>query len=115
MIEESVFASQDNFIVTFATLNYQTFVHFNANLSLHLFFDLYKCTFVHDCDVKLSQHAVWVVRVIPTEHGLVVIDLFIGLGEEMIKSVALDGGCTTHRLGDIVAEPVLVGLKGLTL
>lgn len=33
----------------------------------------------------------------------------------MVKSVALNGGSTTHCLGDIVTEPVDVGLKGLTL
>ena len=114
MRQEVVLASKDIEVVAFTALENQYFVSFNIKLPLELILHAPESAIIHDLDVELSEHAVWVVRILSPEVRLVIVDFLICLAEEVIESVACHCLVLPKCLGDLVAYSMRILLVGLS-
>ena len=114
MRQEVVLASKDIEVVTFTALENQYFVCFNIKLLLELLFHAPKSTIIHDLDVELSEHTVWVVRIFGPEVRLIIVNLLICLAEEVVESVTCHCLVLPKCLGDLVTYSMRILLVGLS-
>ena len=107
-------ASKDVEVVTFAALENQYFICFNIELLLELILHAPESAIIHDLDVELSEHTVWVVRVFSPEVRLIIVDFLICLAEEVVESVTCHCLVLSKCLGDLVAYSMGILLVGLS-
>ena len=67
MRQEVVLASKDIEVVAFTALENQYLVCFDIKLPLELILHAPESAIIHDLDVELSEHTVWVVRIFSPE------------------------------------------------
>ena len=113
VIDESIFTTQNHFIVTLTSFKSNEFIRFHTELFLHLLFHFEQRILVNNLNVKLSQHLVRIVRIISAKTIFVIVDFEIGLTQKMVESIALNRCIVAHCLRDVVAKPVLVRLVWL--
>ena len=89
MRQKGVFATKYDLIVRLAALNDETLVDFDTHFALHFIPQIHQLVIFDDADIELDDFAVRVVRIVATQHGLVVVNLLVSLAQELIKFIAI--------------------------
>ncbi len=113
MAQKLVLPAQNSLVIVNAALDGQYVVSFDPIFLLKHSFHLLELSFVHNVDLKLYLKLKRVVGIVLYYPRLVVVDLFVGLIEEVVEFVSKLVRLLALLLGDVVAVAVVAFLVRL--